>query len=474
VLTVGQLNRLARQLLEECFPMVWVEGEISNFSRPSSGHWYFTLKDDQAQVRCAMFRNRNLRLRFQPQNGTRVVVKGKLSLYENRGDYQLIAEEMQPAGAGLLALRFEELKQRLQAEGLFAPERKRPLPPSPHHIAVITSATGAAIRDVLTVLQRRCPATRVTVIPVPVQGNQSAPAIVRAVATANRLVAEGKATFEVLLVTRGGGSLEDLWSFNEESVARAIAASALPVVSAVGHEVDVTIADFVADQRAATPSAAAELLSPDCDEWYRRLDQCSSRLLAQWQWQRQHQQRRLDQLVARFNQQHPGQRLQQRSQRVDELEQRLQRGVRLQLARRRHQAELLHSRLQTQQPAQRLQRLSLRLRQVQAALPRLIRQRLQAERQRLTQLPSPERLIGQQLQQQRAELGRLAQLLHSVSPLATLQRGYAIVSAGDGSAIRDAAQVRPGAAVRARLARGELHCTVDRVVTAPDSSQLKE
>jgi exodeoxyribonuclease VII large subunit len=250
VLTVSQLNRLARQLLEDCFPMIWVEGEISNLSRPSSGHWYFTLKDQQAQIRCAMFRNRNTRLRFQPKDGDKILVKGAISLYEARGDYQLIAEDMQPAGQGLLAARFDLLKQKLQLEGLFEPARKKPLPPNIQQLAVITSPTGAAIRDILTVLQRRDPSIEVTVVPVPVQGDQAPAAIVQALTLCNRLVAQQRAAFDVILLARGGGSLEDLWAFNDENVARAIGASILPVVSAVGHEIDFSIADFVADARA--------------------------------------------------------------------------------------------------------------------------------------------------------------------------------------------------------------------------------
>src|SRR5690606_35272474 len=262
ILSVSQLNRRAKQLLETHLPLLWVEGELSNVSQPSSGHWYFTLKDDQAQVRCAMFRNRNMLVRFKPQQGQQVLVRARVSLYEGRGDYQLIAEHMEEAGTGALQRAFEALKAKLGAEGLFDEARKRPIPTLPRHIGVITSPTGAAIRDVLTVLERRFPSIPVTVIPVAVQGKESAPQIVRALELANRC-----GLFDVLLLTRGGGSLEDLWSFNEEAVARAVAASQLPVVCAVGHEVDFSIADFVADLRAPTPSAAAELMTPDGEDW---------------------------------------------------------------------------------------------------------------------------------------------------------------------------------------------------------------
>ena len=262
-LTVGQLNREARRLLESHFDYLWVEGEISNFAAPSSGHWYFSLKDSGAQVRCAMFRNRNQHMRVKPANGMAIRLRCRVSLYEGRGEFQLIVEHLEHAGAGALQAAFERLRDKLQAEGLFAAERKRALPEEVRTLGVITSATGAAIHDVLTVLRRRCPGMQVLLLPVAVQGEAAAGEIAAALARANRWQAAGEAHFDALLVTRGGGSLEDLWAFNEEVVARAIAASALPVVSAVGHEVDISIADMVADQRAPTPSAAAELLSPD-------------------------------------------------------------------------------------------------------------------------------------------------------------------------------------------------------------------
>lgn len=445
VLSVSQLNRLARQLLEDCFPSVWVEGEISNLSRPSSGHWYFTLKDKQAQVRCAMFRNRNFRLRFQPADGTRVLVRGGISLYENRGDYQLIAEDMQPAGAGLLAAQFEQLKQKLQAEGLFEAGRKKTLPLPPRHIAVITSKTGAAIHDILTVLQRRNPGIRVTVLPVPVQGEQAPPAIVRALALANSLARDAVQDFDVILLGRGGGSLEDLWAFNDERVARAIAASELPVVSAVGHEVDTTIADFVADVRAPTPSAAAELLSPDWREAEQKLLALRNRLHNHWLRTLSSQRQRLDWWQRRL--QHPGQRLRQWTLRLDELELRLrtanQRVHRDQLRR----LQLLQARLQRHHPDQHLRQLQTRLDFCARQLPLQIRQLLRRQRQ---------------------QLQAHAQLLNSVSPLNTLQRGYAIVSDTQGSVLRRATDTTAGATLRARLAEGHIECVVTSV--QPDAS----
>lgn len=441
VLSVGQLNRLARQLLEDCFPQIWVEGEISNLSRPSSGHWYFTLKDANAQVRCAMFRNRNIRIRFQPADGTKILVKGTISLYEARGEYQLIAEDMLPAGAGLLAAQFELLKQKLQQQGLFDPARKRPLPSHIAHIAVITSATGAAIRDILTVLERRSPNTQITLLPVPVQGDQAPAAIVSALKTANTLAANGKHRFDVILLGRGGGSLEDLWAFNDERVAHAIHASALPVVSAVGHEVDFTIADFVADVRAATPSAAAELLSRDQREQLQQLLGWRKRLLASWQRALQQKQQQLHWQQKRL--QHPGQRLRQWALRLDELDLRLRNTLQRRLREQHQHVRLLQSQLQRHNPV-------LQLSHLRARFTALRKQLLTANSRTL------------QLQQQR--LHAAAQLLNGVSPLATLQRGYAIVSNEQGDVLRNTQNTQVGDSVCARLAQGQLICTVESII----------
>ncbi|HEU4485077.1 MAG TPA: exodeoxyribonuclease VII large subunit, partial [Povalibacter sp.] len=261
-----RLNREARTLLERGFPVLWIEGEMSNLSRPSSGHWYFSIKDEGAQLRCAMFRQRNLLARFTPRDGQVVLLRGRISLYEPRGDYQFLVDHIEEAGEGALRRRFELLKTRLAAEGLFATERKRPLPKHPARIGVVTSPSGAAIRDVLHVLRRRFCSIPVLIYPVPVQGAGAATQIAAAIR-----LASARADCDVLILARGGGSLEDLWSFNEEVVARAIAACTIPIVSGVGHEVDFTIADFVADLRAPTPSGAAELVAPDCKEWARHL-----------------------------------------------------------------------------------------------------------------------------------------------------------------------------------------------------------
>ncbi|HET8710839.1 MAG TPA: exodeoxyribonuclease VII large subunit, partial [Spongiibacteraceae bacterium] len=365
-----------------------------------------------------------------------------ISLYEARGEYQLIAEDMRPAGEGLLAAQFEILKQKLQAEGLFDPARKKKLPEHIAHIAVITSPTGAAIRDILTVLRRRSPQTCITVIPVPVQGEQAPAAIVQALATANRLHANGRHLFDAILLSRGGGSLEDLWAFNDEKVARAIFASELPIVSAVGHEIDVTIADFAADLRAPTPSAGAELLSHDHRQQLQQLLGWQQRLLASWQRQLSSKRQQLEWQRRRL--QHPSQRLRQWSLRLDELE------MRLNNAQRRHQREsmqklqLLRTRLQSLHPRRQLLSANTQL--------QFLQKRLHANIQQITQ-------------RQAQRLGSLAQLLHMVSPLNTLQRGYAIVSDSDNHVLRDASDTTVGAEVRARLARGELICKIESIIT---------
>ncbi len=336
IFSVSRLNREARELLEGGFPMIWVEGELSNLARPASGHLYFSLKDATAQVRCALFRNRNHALRFRPADGMQVLARARVSLYEARGDYQLIVEHVEEAGDGALRRAFEQLKQRLAAEGLFDSERKRELPALPRRIGVVTSPTGAAIRDVLTILKRRFPAIPVRVYPVPVQGKAAAPEIARMIALASK-----RQECDVLILCRGGGSLEDLWAFNEEIVARALADCAIPVVTGIGHEIDITIADFVADLRAPTPSGAAEHVSPDGTEWLRRFGQLGAQICGRMREDLARRHERLTWLARRLQQQHPGQRLRQRAQRLDELELRLARALRAGIERRRMRYETL-------------------------------------------------------------------------------------------------------------------------------------
>ncbi|WP_426287193.1 exodeoxyribonuclease VII large subunit [Luteibacter sp. E-22] len=431
IFTPSGLNRLVRDLLEDALPMgVWIEGELSNVSRPASGHVYFTLKDASAQVRCAMFRMAASRLRFRPTDGMHVLMRAKVGLYEARGEFQLVADHMEPAGEGALQREFEQLKARLGAEGLFAPERKRALPAFPRRIGVITSPSGAAIRDVLSVLGRRLGLADVDVLPVPVQGREAPPAIATMLRKAS---ASGR--YDVILVTRGGGSLEDLWAFNDEAVARAIHASAVPVVSAVGHEVDFTIADFVADLRAATPSAAAELLVPDGVDLARQLDRLRQRMTTLTTRRLQAAAQRADHWQARLNAQRPQARLARDAQRLDALHRRLRFAIGQANALRRARLERLDARLTARHPRLRLEP---------------ARQRNAELRQRL------DRAIARKLERDRARVLQQGRTLHAVSPLATLERGYAIVFDEREAIVRRAADVAVGERVRVMLGDGEM------------------
>ncbi len=409
VFSPSELVRLARDLLEDTFPLIWIEGEISNFSRPASGHLYFSLKDAQAQVRCAMFRPKSTYLRFKPTDGMRVLARARVSLYEARGEFQLIVEHLEESGEGALLRAFEQLKARLAAEGLFDAARKRPLPEIPRRIGVITSPSGAAVRDVLSVIARRFPLVAIEILPVPVQGKDAPPAIVAMLAAASKA-----RRHDVLLLTRGGGSLEDLWAFNDEAVARAIRACAIPVVAAIGHEVDFTIADFAADLRAPTPSAAAELLVPDAGELMRILRHRREHLDQRIQYRLQNFAQRLDHIQARLRAQHPRLRLRAGGERLRQL----------------------HARLGTQHPMARLAR---------------SRETLFAQQRRLRAT------CARGLEARALRLGQLARALNAVNPLATLQRGYAILLDHErGTVVRSVAQTRAGMRITARLADGEL------------------
>ncbi|WP_429159347.1 exodeoxyribonuclease VII large subunit [Aeromonas media] len=437
IFTVTRLNSAVRMILEQDLGLVWLTGELSNLAMPSSGHWYFSLKDMSAQVRCAMFKGNNRRVPFRPQDGMQVLVQARVSLYEPRGDYQLIIESMQPAGDGMLALRFEELKRRLGAEGLFDEGRKRPLPREPRAVGLVTSATGAALHDMLTVLGRRAPDLPVFIYPTQVQGSAAIGQIVSAIALANR-----RAEVDVLIVGRGGGSLEDLWCFNEEAVARAIAHSAIPVVSAVGHEVDVTISDFAADLRAPTPSAAAELVAPDRSARAQRLVHLKQRLVQAISRRQTAARHGFVLLQKRLDHQDPKRRLEQQSQRLDELSGRLQQLLNLRL----HQGE------------RRLANLELRL---QARSPST----LLAAGKRRHQL-AQERLHTLMNKRQDLAAHRLAMLsarLDGISPLATLGRGYSITRTPSGEVISRAAQVSPGQQLVTTLAEGALRVRVEDV-----------
>lgn len=349
VLSVTQLNKLVRELLEGALPPLWVSGEISNLTRAASGHWYFSLKDGAAQVRCVMFRNRNAALDWQPQEGDKTEARVQVSLYEARGEFQLTVELLQKAGLGALFEAFEKLKQKLELEGLFAVERKRPLPVFPQQIGIVTSPDAAALRDVLTTLERRMPGIPVVIYPTPVQGKGSAELIARAINSASQ-----RAECDVLIVCRGGGSMEDLWSFNEEIVARAIANCSMPVVSGVGHETDFTIADFAADRRAPTPTAAAELVSPDRATLLHKVQQTMQRLDRQLNFGLQNRMQRLDILAHRLI--HPGERIQQRKIALEHLRMRLQGSITQQLTMRQTQLQRLSQNLEHLAPQQVLNR----------------------------------------------------------------------------------------------------------------------
>jgi exodeoxyribonuclease VII large subunit len=436
VWTVSRLNREARLLLETGLPALWIEGELSNFSRPSSGHWYFTLKDSGAQVRCAMFRGSNVRVRVTPRDGMHVLVRARVGLYEPRGEYQLIAEHLEEAGEGVLRRKFEELKARLAAEGLFDESKKRELPVVPSRIGVVTSPTGAAVRDILHILKRRFPAVPVLVYPVQVQGTAAPAEIAAAIRHASRT-----GEVDVLIVARGGGSLEDLWAFNDEGVARAIRSCSMPVVTGIGHEVDFTIADFAADVRAPTPSGAAELVVPDRAEWLRAFDGARLRLAGALRRAQQARRDRLLELARRLDRQHPGRRLTERGQRLDELEGRLRRAVRHGLQQDAGRLRELHGHLQRLSPARRLQSLATRNETLAA--------RLQA-------------VMHTRLERACARVGLAARALHAVSPLATLDRGYSILQRPDGRVVRSAAEVQPGDEVQARTAAGRVVAQVTR------------
>jgi exodeoxyribonuclease VII large subunit len=439
VLTPSALNRLVRELIEGALPLIWIEGEISNFVRAASGHWYFSLKDAAAEVRCAMFARENARLRFRPGNGARVLARARVTVYETRGSYQLIIEHMEDAGEGALRRAFEQLKAKLQAEGLFDESRKRPLPFFPRRVGVITSANGAAVRDVLSVARRRFALTEIDVLPVLVQGAE-APAqvagILRKAAKSDR--------YDVLLVTRGGGSLEDLAAFNDEGVARAIAASPVPVVSAVGHEIDFSISDFVADLRAPTPSAAAELILPDGDALQRTLNQCEARLRHAWQRRASNIVQHLDHLAIRLNTQSPRQRLASGRERMDAVRERLLRAHALVHERAASRIAQLHVRLLHQHPLARVEQLARNNVELRRRLHR-------------AWLRDDER--------RKQHLAELARALNAVSPLDVLKRGYAILFDESGRALRSATDVHAGERVRARLVDGELQLKVDAADT---------
>jgi len=444
IMSVTPLNRATGQLLSEQFFSVLVAGELSNTTQPSSGHLYFTLKDAHAQVRCALFKTQQRRLSFKPENGKQVIVKAQVSLYEPRGDYQLIVESMEEAGDGALQRAFDLLKQKLAKEGLFDASHKKPLPKLPHCIGVITSPSGAAIRDILTVLKRRFSAIPIIIYPVAVQGNNAGFEIATAIERANDLK-----QCELIILGRGGGSLEDLWAFNEERVARAIFDSDIPIISAVGHETDVTIADFVADFRAATPSAAAEHASPDQQEWIARFVHLETRLVQQWRRHLSQQQQTLQWLSQRLQQQHPGQKLARNSQRIDELEGRLNLAIQGRLTRHQKHMTLTLAQLWQYNPAVTISNYQQQQRYLSSRLVTATTHKL--ERLQL-------RLLNN------------SQTLNAVSPLATLSRGYGLsIQAKTKEIIRSTEQLAVGDQVQTHLASG---CFTSKVTALNEASLL--
>ncbi len=437
LLSVTELNRMAQRLLEDALPSVWVMGEISNFLHHGSGHMYFDLKDDDGQVRCAMFRGANRGLDFAPGNGQQVLLNARVTIYAARGSFQLVVQHMEPAGEGLLRQRFEALKARLAAEGLFAEEHKQALPELPRRIAVITSPTGAAVRDILKVLGQRFPALPIVIYPATVQGEKAKHELAGALETAGQ-----RDECDVIILGRGGGSLEDLWAFNEEIVVRAIHACPLPVISAVGHETDITLADLVADVRAATPSAAAERAVPDQAEWLRRILDAAT-MLARAMGRLQTQRRdTIKNLAARLERCHPAKVLQHHAQRLDELGSRQQLAIKQRLIRERTQLDHALARLSQAAPSSKIL---------------LRRQSLDASEQKL------HAAIKEKISEYRQRNAVLAAELQTVSPLATLERGYAILRDAQGRSINDAKKLKTGQEITAKLARGSIKGNITKI-----------
>jgi exodeoxyribonuclease VII large subunit len=437
IYTVSRLNSEVRAVLEGSFPLLWVEGEISNLARPASGHIYFSLKDPQAQVRCAMFRMKRQRLRFQPENGMQVLIRARVGLYEGRGEFQLVAEHMEPAGEGALRQAFEALKQRLNSEGLFDTRHKQPLPTLPRQIGVITSPSGAAIQDIISVLRRRFPAIPLLIYPVSVQGADAAGEIVAALESARK-----RQECDLLILTRGGGALEDLMAFNDETVARAIHCCEIPLISAVGHEIDFTIADFVADRRAPTPSAAAEMASPDKEELSQRLLQRQQRLVLQLEQKTRQLNNRLNSLSHRLERCHPAALIEQKVHHLDRLESALVRALKTHTQHWTGELNHLSARLQNRTPTH-------QLRQLQQQCSTLC-SRLQQS-------------LESQIKGKRQQLALAAGRLHSLSPLATLERGYSITRLqANGKIIHQASEVAEGDQIETLLATGRLISVVTR------------
>ncbi|MWP62583.1 exodeoxyribonuclease VII large subunit [Gilliamella sp. Pas-s25] len=430
ILSVKDLNQMVKELLCDAIGQIWLMGEISNFSRPSSGHWYFSLKDDSAQVRCAMFRNSNFRAGFTPQNGQQVLVRATVTLYEARGEYQLVIDKIQPAGAGLLQQKFELLKQKLFDEGLFDPIYKQPLPENIRTVGIITSSTGAALHDICQILKRRDPSLHLIIYPTQVQGSEAAGQIAKMIQIANF-----RQECDVLIVGRGGGSLEDLWSFNEEVVARAIFASQLPIVSAVGHEIDFTIADFVADVRAATPSAAAELVSHDNLDQIKRIEAKQQHLSMAMDYYLIQCREKLNKWHHQLQTQHPQTKLEKQLNQLLIYRHLLYDNIQQYLLKQSNRHNFLDKRLLRVSPQNNMTYLRQEVRQKQQQIINLIEQKL---------TKSQHQFVLQTSQ------------LHSVSPLATLERGYCVTTDQNNTVVRRCEQVTVGEFIVTKLKKGKL------------------
>ena len=441
--SVSELNRSVSNLLEQEFGWIWVEGEMSNLAQPASGHIYFSLKDHSAQISCAMFKGRNRSLKFQPENGQQVMVRAKVSLYQPRGNYQLIVDRMEEAGDGALQRQFEQLKSKLAGEGLFDEDNKQDIPELPEGIAIITSRTGAAIHDVLSVIERRFPSIPIKLFPVPVQGSDAAPAICNAIKLIDDSVSAGTLNCDVILLVRGGGSLEDLWSFNEESVARAISDCSVPIVSGVGHEVDVTIADYVSDIRAATPTAAAETVTPDQSSWLQSFDWYQQRLQELTANKVERYQEKVSWLRRRLQQQHPQSQLNRSKQRSDELIKRLNRISQTMLDIRQSNLSTVNAKLGAQNPTL------------------LIKQNLQTTRYLTARL---QRATLSLYTQKKSLLSNTARTLNTISPLQTLERGYSITLDKKGAPIVSIKQVKTNDTIETRLHNGSIISHVESCI----------
>jgi len=435
VYSVSELNKTIRGLLESQFPLMWIEGEISNLAEPASGHIYFTLKDTKAQVRCAMFKGRKQLLRFKPANGQQILIRAKVGLYEARGEFQLIAEHMEEAGDGKLRREFEALKARLADEGLFDGALKQAIPELPKSIAVITSGTGAAIRDVLSVLKRRFPSIPVQIYPVAVQGEKAAPEIAKALYRASK-----SKTCDVILLVRGGGSLEDLWAFNEEQVARAIVLCDVPVISGVGHEVDVTIADFTADQRAATPSAAAELVSPNQQTYLHKFQNFQRQLIRQMQNNLSRLNEQSQWLQNRLKIQHPSSQLMQQGQQLDELTENLHSAFQTIISDKKHGLKYAMQNLLSNRPDQ----------------------FIDYQKAQLDDLSNRMVYISQlNIETHQQQLANLSRTLQAISPLNTLSRGYSITRDANGETVNNTRQLRKGDVISTEFKKGKITSRVE-------------